>query len=320
MPLHPKVRALLDALPADAEMGLHTPEVARRRLAATAPIVTGGDDTMVVRDFEIAGPNGPIPVRSYLPRSYVSGGPVQAPVALHFHGGGFVTGSIDLYDANARDIAAKANCAVLAVGYRLAPEHPFPAGLNDCYAATEWVANEGHTIGLDGSRIAVGGSSAGAALALSVCLMAKDRNGPSIAFQFLIYPSGGPNLDTPSMRDNATGYWFTKVTHDWAWKHYLKSPQDATNPYVAPLLAPSLEGLPPALVITAEYDPLRDGGELVAAKLAQAGVYVRLTRYYGMIHGLFIFRGSVPAGADAMNEVACAIASALGTQPCITNG
>lgn len=186
MALTPEVEKLLADLPPAAELSQYTPEIARRRLVETAPVVKGGDDRIEIRNFEIEGPNGKIPMRSYIPRIYLEDGQPLPPVAIHLHGGGFVTGSIDLYDANTRDLAARSNCAVVAVGYGLAPEHPFPEGLHDCYAATEWIARNGKTIGVDPSRIAIGGSSAGANLATSVCLMARDQGGPKIAFQFLV--------------------------------------------------------------------------------------------------------------------------------------
>lgn len=315
MPLNPDVEKLLAALPPESELSQHTPEIARLRLVENAPIVKGGDDLIDIHNFEIDGPNGPIPMRCYIPRGYLTDTQPLPPVAIHFHGGGFVTGSIDLYDANTRDLAARANCAVVAVGYRLAPEHPFPEGLHDCYAATEWVAKHGRTIGVDPDRIAIGGSSAGATLATSVCMMARDQGGPKLEFQFLVYPSTTHTHDFPSVEENGEGYWLTKAKLAWGKGHYFKSEADKARPYAAPLLEENHADLPPALVMTAEYDPLRDEGELYAARLAEAGVQVRLSRYYGMIHGFFIFRSKVSVGEDALNEVACAIASALGVAP-----
>jgi acetyl esterase len=219
-----------------------------------------------VENLEVPGPAGPIPVRVYVPE-----GDGPFPVLVYFHGGGWVIGNLDSHDVALRALANRAGTVVASVDYRLAPEHPFPAAPEDCYAATVWAATEIGAFGGDPARLAVGGDSAGGNLAAVVSQMARDRGGPAIVYQLLVYPCVDASMSSASFAENGDGYLLTKGWMDWFYGHYLTSPTDADNPLVSPSRAESLAGLPPALVITAEFDPLRDEGEAYAAALRAAG-------------------------------------------------
>jgi len=251
-------------------------------------------------DRTIPGPNGDIPVRIYRPE-----GDGPFPVVVFFHGGGFVIGSITSHDATCRSLCQKAGAVVVSVEYRLAPEYPFPAAPEDCYAATSWVSEHAVELGVNSSRLAVVGDSAGANLAAVVCLMAKERGGPPIAFQALVYPVTD-HVDTESRTENAEGYLLTTAAMDWFIGHYADD-ETRKNPWCAPLRALDLSGLPPALVITAEFDPLRDEGEAYGQRLQDAGVPVTISRYDGMVHGFFSMTALVPRAVDAEDEVAKAL-------------
>lgn len=207
---------------------------------------------------------------------------------VFFHGGGFVIGSIELYEEFCRALTNGAGCIVVSVGYRLAPEHKFPAAVEDCYSATKWVAVNAKAIDGDSTHIAVGGDSAGGNLAAVVAVMARDEGSVPLVFQLLLYPTTNLAHDTLSMQENASGYLLTRDDMFWFRSLYLPNDADRNNPYASPLLAQDLHGLPPALVITAEYDPLRDEGEAYTTRLREAGVTVVCTRYNGMIHGFLI--------------------------------
>jgi len=200
-----------------------------------------------------------------------------------------------------------ADCAVVSVEYRLAPEHKFPAAVEDGYAATKWVAQNASNLGVDAARIAVGGASAGGNVAAVVALMARDRGTPRLVYQLLLYPVTNFAFDTPSYQQNADGYMLTKDAMMWCWSLYLRGEADGHNPYASPLRAQDLHGLPPALVVTAEYDPLRDEGELYAARLREAGVPAVCKRYDGMIHGGL----PMDMGKQAWQEAAAALRSAF---------
>ena len=234
-----------------------------------------------VEDRRIPGPAGEIPVRIYTPEGQ---GPL--PVLVFFHGGGWVVGNLETHDDICRVLARAVPALVVSVDYRLAPEHPFPAGVEDSYAALCWVAENAAAIGGDPTRLAVGGDSAGGNLAAVVSLLARDRGGPKLAHQLLVYPATELGGDTVSIRENGSGYLLTHDAMVWFYNHYI-SAQERLLPHASPLLAPDLGGLPPATVIPAEFDPLRDEGEASAARLRESGVPVELTRYDGMIHGFF---------------------------------
>jgi acetyl esterase len=311
MALDPDMKTLLDQMAAAKLQSFHqmTPEAAReqmkRRISAADPVPIGR-----VEDRTIPGPSGEIPIRIYTPDG---NGPFGALV--YFHGGGWVVGNIEMTDQPCRMITKAAGCVTVSVDYRLAPEHKFPAGPEDCYAATKWVSDNAAPLGCDRSRIAVGGTSAGANLAAAVALMARDRGAPKIAYQLLVYPATRRELDTPSHKQFATdGYYIlSRADMEWFWGHYLASEADAANPYACPERAKSLAGLPPALVITAEFDPLRDEGEAYAARLREEGVATVLKRYDGVTHGFFGMPSVVDKSRVAIAEASAALRGAIGS-------
>jgi len=309
MALDPQARVLLDQIVAMGGPPLHTLSVpeAREALAAMAAMQGDPEELHAVADRRIPGPQGDIPVRIYH-----AGGTDPLPVLVYFHGGGWVLGSIATHDTVCRMLAKRAGCIVVSVDYRLAPEHKFPAAAEDAYAATRWVADNAARLGADPARVAIGGDSAGGNLTAVVALMARDRGGPPLVHQLLIYPVTDSACDTPSYRDNADGYLLTKDAMLWFWNHYTRGAADRANPYAAPLRAPSLAALPPALVITAEYDPLRDEGEAYAARLREARVAVTLTRYDGMIHGFFGMAAVLAPANRAVEQAAGALRAAFG--------
>ena len=259
-----------------------------------------------VENRTIPGPAGEIPVRIYTPQG---SGPF--PALVFFHGGGWVICNLDTHDGTCRSLANGAGCVVVSVDYRLAPEHKFPAAPEDCYAATQWVAKNAAELNVDASHIAIGGDSAGGNLTAVVAQMARDQGDPHLVFQLLIYPATNFRMDTPSIEENATGYFLTKDDMIWFMNHYLNGEEDKTNPLASPMLASDLSNLPPALIITAQYDPLRDEGELYGQKLKEAGVPVTISRYEGVIHG---FVGSIPSdkGKLAEAEASAALRMAFG--------
>jgi acetyl esterase len=239
----------------------------------------------------------------------VAGGAL--PGIVYFHGGGFVIGNLDSHDGTCRALANASGCAVVSVDYRLAPEHRFPAAPEDCYAALRFVAERGAELGIDARRLAVAGDSAGGNLAAVTALLARERRGPDVRFQLLVYPVADHAFDTPSYRDNAEGYFLSAAMMRWFWGHYLERPEQGDDPLASPLRAKDLAGLPPALVITAEYDPLRDEGEAYAARLKQAGVAAELLRYDGQIHGFFSLFDALDDGRAAVERAGAALRAAL---------
>jgi acetyl esterase len=291
-------------------LGSLSPQETRAQMVLQRAAAPPGQPVARVEDRAIPGPAGEIPVRIYTPD-----GDAPFPVLVYLHGGGWVLGNVETHDATCREVANAAGCIVVSVDYRLAPEHKFPAGPEDCYAAYRWVADTSASFGGDASRIAVGGDSAGANLATVVCLMVKERGGRMPAFQVLIYPATDYAFDKPSHRENAEGYLLTTDSLRWFWDHYLNSDADAANPYASPLRADDLTGLPPALIITAEFDPLRDEGEAYGDRLRAAGVPVVVSRYDGMIHGFFGMSLIVDKAKQAVGEVAGALKTAFAGQP-----
>jgi acetyl esterase len=278
-------------------------ELSRQRAAMRA-----GEPEPVARveNWRIPGPHGEIPVRIYWPE-----GQAPFPVLVYFHGGGWVICDLDSHDGVCRALTRRAGCLTVSIDYRLAPEHKFPVPAEDCYAATQWVAANAAALGGDPARLAIGGDSAGGNLAAVVAQMARDRGGPPIAFQLLVYPVTNHDFETVSYRDNAQGYMLTLPAMGWYWDHYLKDPADGRNPYASPLQAADLSRLPPALVITAEFDPLRDEGEAYGARLRDAGVAATVHRYDGMIHGFFSMAALLTQAEDAVNEASTALRAAL---------
>ena len=308
--LDPQMKIILDAFNAAGPMFLRaeTAEQARAKMRALleanqipAPAIYR------VEDRHIAGADGQIAARIYTPE----GSPPMG-VLVYFHGGGWVLGDLESHDRVCRALANGAGCVVVSIDYRLAPEHVFPAGAMDCYAATQWVAENAASFGADRSRMAVGGDSAGGNLAAAVSLMARDRGGPAINFQLLLYPVTDCALDTPSQKEFAEdGYVLSRADMEWFWKNYLDRAAEKNNPYACPLRAKNLSGLPPALVLTASHDPLRDEGERFAERLIAAGVKVTCTRYEGVTHGFVSFADALDKGKEGIRQAADALKAAF---------
>src|SRR5256712_6161077 len=282
MPLHALAKAFLDQRAAMGVRPVHelSVEEARAQAIRVARAASPGDPVARTEDLTIPGPLGAIPIRLYTPVDKSS-----LPVLVYFHGGGWVVGNLETVDQFCRMIAKAAGCIGVPVNYRHAPEHKFPAAMEDAYAGTRWASQDARTFGGDPARLAVGGSSAGGNLAAVVAVAARDRRAPPLCFQLLIVPVIDHHLDTPSYRDNAEGYGLAADGMRWYWRHYLSSDADGRHPYASPLRAPSLGGLPPAFVATAEFDPLPDAGRTHAARLPNEGVPTTHKRYAGMVHG-----------------------------------
>jgi acetyl esterase len=307
--LDPNVGLLLEAIAAQGDPPLETlqPSEARRLAAESLRPVAGiAESVSSVEDLRIPGPEGDIPIRVY-----TANASAPRPALVYFHGGGWVVCDLDTHDIVCRAIARRAGAVVVSVDYRLAPEHKFPAAVVDCYAATAWVAANSTKLGINPSQIAVGGDSAGGNLGAVVSLKSRDENGPAIALQAMVYPvTDLSSFATPSYQEFGEGHQLTKSEMEWFRDHYLGSMLDAHSPYASPLLARDLRGLPPALIITAECDPLRDEGEAYAKRLQQAGVAVTYTCYPGMIHPFFSLSGAIPQALDAIQQVADAVSTA----------
>lgn len=246
----------------------------------------GGDpavDLESVTDRTIDGPNGDVPIRIYEPGTAGD----ARPLLLYFHGGGWVVGSLETHDDTCRKLAAESGYPVVSVDYRLAPEHPFPAGLEDCYAALEWAREAASKLDADPGRLVVAGDSAGGNLAAAVTLLARDGDGPDIAYQVLVYPSTGDVTGTDAYEENGEGYFLTTDDMTWFRDHYFAREIDQGNVYALPRRAHDLSSLPPATVLTAGFDPLRDDGAAYARRLEADGVAVTHRNYDDMIHGFF---------------------------------
>ena len=308
MPVHPQVRQLLDAMALmDGPPLIEMEPDAARAMYANMTMVAGAEDVAGVEDREVPGPGGNIPVRIYTPEQAVAH---DAALVVWLHGGGWVIGDLDTADATARALANRSGAVVVSVGYRLAPEHRAPAALDDAQAVLVWVVEHEELLGVDARRVAVGGDSAGGNLAAALCQRMRDEGGPAIAFQLLVYPVVDCTLSHPSMDEHAEGYSLTRDIMGWFVDHYLNG-ADPTDPSVSPLRAPSLAGLPPALVITAEFDPLRDEGEAYAAALRDAGVIVEAVRYDGQIHGFMGMASLLDDGQHALDRAGSALRAAL---------
>ena len=282
-----------------------TPQQARaQRLAAALPRT---DDGLAgIDDFVIQGRAGPIGARAYRPQ-----GASPLPAVVYLHGGGWVVGDLDTHDATTSALAARSGCVVVSIDYRLAPEFPFPAGLEDCYDALAFVAEHGDELGIDPKRVAVAGDSAGANLAAALCLLARERGGPSIAFQLLVYPATDHFGEWPSYEELGDGrHGLSLELMHWFSALYLPDRADAADWRASPVRATDLGGLPPALVLTAEYDPLRDEGEAYAAGLARAGVATTVHRYPAAVHGFFAL-GDTDVRRAGIDEAAAALRGAL---------
>ncbi|WP_180960360.1 alpha/beta hydrolase [Neobacillus cucumis] len=303
MALDPQAKFLLEQMEALGAPAMHTLTPEEARLTTDFSALAGvPEEVGKVEDRKIPGPDGEIPVRIYTPD-----GEGSFPALVYYHGGGWVIGNLDTVEVPCRMLANRANCVVISVDYRLAPEHKFPAAAEDSYAAAKWVVENAASIQIDPNRIAVGGDSAGGNLAAVVAQMARDKKEISLAYQMLIYPVTNHSYATESYTENADGYLLTKDSMIWFWNHYLRNEEDGKNPYASPLQANDLSGLPPALVLTGEFDPLRDEGEAYAERLKDAGVQVEATRYDGMIHGYFWMPGALDQGKKAIEQAANAL-------------
>lgn len=301
MPVDPQIQDLLDrgagvpathTLPVDEARRLY-----EARISAMAPPPRVAD----VSERQIDGPGGALRLRIYTPP-----GDGPFPLMVFFHGSGFVLCSLDTHDGMCRNLCAGIGCVVVSVDYRLAPEHRFPAGPDDCLAATRWAAAHAGELGADPTRIMLAGDSAGGNMAAVTALRVRDEGGPPLTGQMLLYPvTDYHEPGTPSYEENAEGFGLTRETMKWFWGHYLGDAADADNPYASPMRASDLSGLPAAFVASAQYDPLRDEAELYGERLRTAGVAAEIVRYPGMNHGFLFWTGRV-GGADAAMADACA--------------
>ncbi|MEO8158256.1 MAG: alpha/beta hydrolase fold domain-containing protein [Betaproteobacteria bacterium] len=311
MPLDPQVQILLDlakkaALP---EVWQLTPDQGREQYAMRVNKLKFSDSIFRSVDRRIPGPGSDIALRIYTPRE--PGPAEKLPVLIWFHGGGFVIGSLETHDSACRMLANQADCIVVSVDYRLAPESKFPAAVEDCIAATKWVALHAVEFGGDASCMAVGGDSAGANLATVVAILARDAAHPRLAFQLLVYPCVAPEPETASHHKFKEGYILSRNSITWFYKQYLRNAKDVKDFRFAPLVHDDLSNLPPALVIVAGYDPLRDEGIEYTKRLIEAGNRVRLSNYEGMVHGFFLMGGALEASRSAVAESAAAMKEAF---------
>lgn len=307
MSLDPQSQRLLNILNQAGvwEFGDATPAEVRARLAA-GPLPAGPE--VQVRQGRVAGAESELDARFYRP----SGAEGPLPTLIYVHGGGFVLGDLDGHDNVCRQLCADSGCGVISLDYRLAPDAKFPAAPEDCYAATCFIHRHAAELGVDASRLAIGGDSAGGNLSAVTTQLVRDRGGASLAFQLLLYPAVDfREFDTPSHEQNARGYFLTRAAMEWFRGHYLRDEADRRHPMASPLLATDLRGLPPAFVVTAEYDPLRDEGEAYARALEAAGVPTTLTRFDGTIHGFASFYAFIDAGREALRHSADALRAAL---------
>ncbi len=267
-------------------------------------------DVAEVGDGGFAGPGGEIRFRRYRPHGVVAR---LLPTLIYYHGGGFVIGNIETHDSTCRRLANKGRCQVISIDYRLAPEHPFPAPIEDGFAAFRHIRDNAVSFDADPARIAVGGDSAGGAMAAVVCQLCRDAGEATPAFQMLIYPATDSSHESESRRQFAEGYFLTRALIAWFWKAYVPQGVDLADLRLSPLLAKDFSGLPPAFVLTAGYDPLRDEGRAYADRLIDAGVKTTYVNYPGTIHGFFSLTRFLPQGLQANDEAAAVLAAHFGT-------
>ncbi len=301
MPLNPQVQGFLGTLAAAGAQPFHTMEPPQCRQAINmlmSMMPPSAASIASVRDSHIAGPAGELKLRVYTPN-----GKGPFPILMYFHGGGFVIGDLDTFDSLCRETCGGAGVVVVSVDYRLAPEHPFPAASDDCLAATRWAAANADKLNGDASRLGVSGDSAGGNLAAVTAIRLRDEGGPALRAQLLVYPVVDADPAAyPSMTENAEGYLLSRADMNWFVGHYVKDAAALASAVLCPIKAASHQGLPPALVITAEFDPLRDEGNAYAAKLKAAGVAVESKCYAGAIHGFYTFFGALTLGREAVDQ------------------
>ena len=310
--LDPQAKAVIDLVIKSGRPPYHqlSPADARKMFRETRPASTPpAPEIGTVKDLTADGPAGPIPIRLYRPKGVPAS--TALPVLVFFHGGGWVIGDLETHDVLCRQLTAGAGISVVNVDYRLAPEHKFPAAIDDAWAATRWVAAHAAELGIDPRRLAVGGDSAGGNLAAVVALLARDGGTPSIALQVLIYPVTDVGAESSSYTDFADGFMLTRDSMRWFIAQYLAGKNDAEDWRVSPARASSLAGVAPALVVTAGFDPLRDEGDAYARKLREAGVCVDALCYGGMIHGFMPMGRLIESGNRAVAHVAASLRQAL---------
>ena len=312
MPVDPQVQVVLDLL---GSLGLSqlsdVPYDQLRALTLEMSKQRPPDDVAAVRDISAPGPGGDISIRLYRPIGSTEAD--RLGCLVYMHGGGWTIGSVESYDGLCRTIANRAGVAVASIEYRLGPEHRYPAAVDDCWAATKWIAANAASLGIDAARLAVGGDSAGGNLAAIVTLLARDSGGPALKHQALIYPAVDARMTAASIDENAKGFLLTKADMIWFYGHYVGDQKvDPTDWHISPLLHARHDGLPSATMITAEFDPLRDEGEEYRDVLRRAGVAVEHTRYDGMVHGFFGMGDQIDAGNMAVSQVASALKRSIG--------
>src|SRR5579872_1171850 len=311
MDLDPDIRTYLDQMAAEGASPVYEVPVeeTRRVVEARAPLMFGPvEDVAAVRELGVPGPAGAIRTRVYTP---VASPPL--PTLVYFHGGGWVTGSLDTHDGVCRALANRTPCLVVSVDYRMAPEHRFPAAADDAWAVTAWSADHIRELGGDPSRLAVGGDSAGGNLAAVVALRARHAGAPRLRLQLLIYPVTDHDFRAPSYERNATGYALTRDAMRWYWDQYVPVVAHRNNPDASPLRAGDLRGLAPAAVLTCEYDPLLDEGASYACRLTEAGVPTSHRHYAGLIHGVVRMPRITPRAWELIDDSARALREAFQT-------
>ena len=302
MPLNPVVDAMLQQMAEAGGPALHemTP-VEGRAMYRMMNEGASKEDLASVSDESANG----VPVRVYRPTP-----DTKLPCLVYYHGGGWVIGDLETHDSPCRLLAKQTGCVVVAVDYRLAPEHPFPAPLDDCFTATQWVVDNATALNIHAEKIAVGGDSAGGNLAACVCIKAREQNGPSIVHQVLVYPVTDAAMDTESYIENADGYMLTRDSMAWFWDHYIGT-ANKDSYLISPLKAQDLSNLPSATVLTAEFDPLRDEGESYGARLQAAGVATQVKRYDGLVHGFISTVDILDPAKDAVELIASRLQQAF---------
>jgi acetyl esterase len=299
MSLHPQSREVLRIISAsDKSPGPRTIRSVRAENVKLQKTLSADPERVArVEHVVIPGPDSSIPGTLFVPSGSVSG------LLVYLHGGGWSVGSVELSAPQARALANAGGCLVLSVEYRLAPEHQFPAGLEDAYAAVCWAEENARALGAPPDRIIVGGESSGANMAAAASLMARDLAGPRLVGQLLMMPALARHIETPSRSGLATGYLLGLDELEWFWDQYLGENHDPSNPYVSPLLAPDTSNLPPAIIATAEFDILRDEGEAYASRLRDAGVPTALRRFPGVLHGFLGQAGVVTSARAAFDWI-----------------
>jgi acetyl esterase len=306
MPVHPQAQGMIDAFSKGASLDYATLTATAFRAGFEIPApAIRVPAVATIKERTIEGPAGQLRVRMYYPD-----GDGPFPITLYLHGGGFVIGNPEMTDGICQALAGRANSLVLSPDYRLAPEAPFPAGLQDCWTALNWAHDHADVIGGRRDRIAVAGDSSGGNFAAALAQMARAR-GPDLCHQLLLYPVLDHAFDTPSYRAFERGYFLTAEMMRWYWRQYLPTSDDGKDWHASPLRQPTLEGLPPATIVTAEYDVLRAEAESYAVRLIEAGVPTRVTRWAGQIHGFLLQQGVIDDADTALADAADALKMGL---------